>query len=170
MPRVGAMQRLPRSVKSDLDEEIIDRHFGDYTGIAEWLSERGYKISRNAAHRYGRKLKAKHEETKRSVEHAVALAEAIKDDGGDLGNALTGLVQTKLYNVLVDGVASSDLPKLASAAAQITRAGFDAKKWRREAKERASKAAAKAETIAKSGGLSREAAQEIRRQILGIVR
>jgi hypothetical protein len=135
MPRVGAIQRLPRSIKSDLDEEIIHRHVGDYTGIAQCLSERGYKISRNAAHRYGRKLKAKHEEIKRSVEHAVALAEAVKDDGGDLGNALTALVETKLYNVLVGGVESSDLPKFASAAAQITRAGVDAKKWPLEAKE-----------------------------------
>jgi hypothetical protein len=170
MPRIGAIQRLPRSIRSDLDEEIIHCLFGVYTGIAEWLSERRYKVSRNAAHRYGRKLKAKHEEIKRSVEHAVALAEAIKDDGGDLGNPLTALVQTKLYNVLVDGVESSDLPELASAAAQISRAGVDAKKWRLEAKERAFKAAGKAEKIAKSGGLSREAAQEIRKQILGIVR
>jgi hypothetical protein len=170
MPRIGAIQRLPRSIRSDLDEEIIHCLFGVYTGIAEWLSERRYKVSRNAAHRYGRKLKAKHEEIKRSVEHAVALAQAVKDDAGDLGNALTALVQTKLYNVLVDGVESSDLPRLASAAAQITRAGVDAKKWRLEAQERAFKAAGKAEQIAKSGGLSREAAQEIRRQILGIVR
>ncbi|HCO9146467.1 TPA: DUF3486 family protein, partial [Escherichia coli] len=53
--------------------------------------------------------------------------------------------------------------------ATLTRASVNLKRYQAEVRERVERAAAAAEKIARKGGLSAEAVQALRREILGVV-
>jgi hypothetical protein len=98
--------------------------------------------------------------------------QSANDDEGAVSEALMRLVQEKLFQVMLEFKVDPDKPlNIASAAkavAELSRATVTQKKWQAEVRNKATLAADSVEAIAKKGGLSADALETIRRDILGI--
>jgi hypothetical protein len=70
---------MPIEVRRELNERILAEGFGDYTGLAEEFTRRGYRISKSALHRYGQRLAKLARETDR--ESFVERLRAVPDNG-----------------------------------------------------------------------------------------
>jgi hypothetical protein len=57
MPKISVLSKLPPEILSDLKSSLISSGFGDYEGHAKWLTEKGFRTSCSAVHRYGQALK-----------------------------------------------------------------------------------------------------------------
>lgn len=179
MPPKSAVTQLSPDDKFWLDTRFKDQGFCGYEEIAEILQSRGYSISKSSVHRYGQALEKKLAAVQASTQAAVLIAEAAPDDGDLRSSAVLSLVQTELFNALVALQESTDpdadpadrlalIAKCSKGIAEITKASVNQKKWQIEVKDKTEAAAKAVEKIAKKGGLSAEAAAEIRKQILGI--
>lgn len=109
---------------------------------------------------------------KLASEQAKAIVNASPDDEGAVSEALMRLVQEKLFQVMLDFQVDPDKPlNIASAAkaiAELSRATVGQKKWQAETRDKARLAADTVTQVAKKGGLTAEAVETIRREILGI--
>ena len=173
MPARSKITKLPPEVKAELDRRLIGGGFADYTSLAEWLAEQGFEISRSAIHRYGQEFEEKLSALRIATEQARAITEAVGDEEGVMGDALTRLCQEKAFQVLVEMQSLDpeqiDFNKLTVAVAKLNKASVAQKKWMAEVRFKARAAADDVVKTAKQGGLSEEKAEEIRRRILGIV-
>lgn len=169
MPPRSKISKLPKAVKDWLDKALAENGFADYELLAADLKERGYDISKSTLHRYGQDFENRLGALRMASEQAKAIVQSSPDDDGAVSEALMRLVQEKIFQVLVatsnDGV---DIPKFAKAISELTRATVSQKKWQAEVRAKAVIAADAVETIAKRGGLSADALDTIRRDILGI--
>lgn len=175
MPQRSAVSQLPEDVRKQLEQRLLKGGFADYEGLSEWLAEQGYEISRSAVHRYGQRFEGRLQALKTATDQAKAIAQASKDDEGDMNEALIRLVQTKTFEVLValeegddeDGNAPSvDLPKIGRMVAELARASISQKRWADQVRARIQ---AKADEFASRNGLSAAQAQDLRRELLGVV-
>jgi hypothetical protein len=173
MPARSKITLLPPDIKAEFDRLLIAKNFADYDGIVVWLQERGYDVSRSAAHRYGQGFEERIAAIRIATEQARAITEAAGDDAGATGDALIRLVQEKAFQVLVKMAdldpEDVDFNKLTVAIAKLNNASVQQKKWQAEIRTKTAAAADEAVKVAKSGGLSEEKAEEIRKRILGIV-
>lgn len=182
MARQSAIDELSKEDHEWLDRRFMDIGFCGYEEIARILAERGYNVGKSSIHRYGQKLERKLAAVQASTQAAMLIAEAAPDDADQRSNAVLSLIQTELFNALVDfqeATAEDEKPispaerlallsKTGKGIAEIAKASVNQKKWLVEVKEKAEKAAQAVEKIVKKGGLSAETAAEIRKQILGI--
>lgn len=172
MPQRSKVLSLPDDIKASLDKRLINGGFSDYTSLATWLEEEGYEISRSSLHRYGSEFETRLGAIRIATEQARAVVEAAGDERGDMNDALISLVQQEAFNVLVhlnDEDKNTILPKIGVMIAKLSKASVDQKKWMAEMKEKTAKTADEVVKTAKAGGLSAEKAEQIRKQILGIV-
>lgn len=172
MPKRSAIEGLPKAVKTWLDAALVDGNFSGYELLALNLQNRGFTISKSAIHRYGQGFEDRLKMLKMASEQAKAIVEASPDDEGAVSEALMRLVQEKLFQVMLDFKVDPDKPlNIASAAkavAELSRATVTQKKWQAEIKEKTRAAADAVAQVAKKGGLTPEAVDAIRREILGI--
>lgn len=106
------------------------------------------------------------------------MAREAGDDADDRSAGLMTLIQTEMIDILMrlqqvsDENDPTDRAKLLATAsrniATLTRASVNLKRFQSEVKEKAELAANAAEKIARKGGLSSDAVQALRREILGI--
>jgi hypothetical protein len=173
MPRRSKITLLPPEIKAQFDKLLIEKGFSDYDGIAAWLQEQGYAISRSAAHRYGQEFEEKMAALKIATEQARAITEAVGDGEGLMGDALTSLCQEKAFQVLVKmqeiDPENVDFTKLTVAVSKLNKVAVDQKKWQAEAKRKAKDTADEVVKAVKKSGISEKTAEEIRKKILGIV-
>lgn len=165
------ISRLPNPVKDWLDRALAENGFADYELLAAELKTRGYDISKSAIHRYGQDFENRLGALRMASEQAKAIVQSSPDDEGAVSDALMRLVQEKLFQTLLachGPDENIDLAKVAKAVADLTRATVSQKKWQAEVRAKAVVAADAVEAIAKKGGLSAEALDTIRRDILGI--
>ena len=174
MPQRSAVTQLPDEVREDLDRRLIKSGFANYQGLADWLTEQGYEISKSSIHRYGKQFEERLSAIKIATEQAKAIASVAGDEEGAMNDALIRLVQERAFDVLVnlqndnpDDFAKI-FPKLGLMVARLGRASVQQKKWQTEVRGKAEKAADEITDIVKSGGLSDEKAKEIRKKILGV--
>lgn len=164
---------MPDTIKADLDKKLVTGGFCDYVALSEWLSQQGFEISKSALHRYGSEFETRLASIKIATQQAQAIAEAAGDDQGVLGDALTRLVQEKTFQLLIEMESidpeKMDFTKLGRMVAELNKASIQQKKWINEMKEKTVKTADEVVKTAKAGGLSAEKAEQIRKQILGIV-
>ena len=82
------------------------------------------------------------------------------------------LVQEKLFQVMlefqVDPNKPMNIASAAKAVAELSRATVGQKKWQAEMREKAALAADSVAKVARKGGLTADAVEMIRREILGI--
>ncbi len=181
MPRRSKITQLPPEIKARLDSMLVTGSFSDYEGMADWLNEElracgmEMTISRSAVHRYGQGFEDRLAAIKVATEQAKAITQAVGDDEGRMSDALISLVQEKAFDVLVN-LQTDDpeafakvFPKMGVMVARLSRASVAQKKWMAEAREKAKNAAEEVVKAVKTGGLSEEKAEEIRKKILGIV-
>ncbi len=107
------------------------------------------------------------------------LTEGAVDDQDARSEAVIALIQTELFESIVQLQEAEEgdvdpkervalLSKVAKNVATLSRASVNLKKFQSEVRDRARLAAGNAEKIARKGGLSADAVQALRREILGI--
>lgn len=171
--RVSSVEVLPPEVKAWLDQELVRLGFRDYTGLATALAERGHEISRSALGRYGKSFKEEQQRLRQSIEMAKAFAEVVGDDGAAMNQTLTALAQQELMAVVREGRYDDNikLPALVQSIAQLNRSDINTRKFQIEQAARRKALAEAADQAAASAagqGMSAEAIDAIKRDILGI--
>lgn len=181
MGRQSTVKRLPADVLDALNAQLIKQGFAGYDALVEWLLERGFEISRSALHRHGSELEADFQEAIADARRTRALARAAREagdeDDGLLTSAAAGILQDNLLRVSLaakrdieeDPAASAKTLSLISRAfADVGRMDIANQKWMAETRAKAAEVADKAAKLASKGGMSPDAAAEIRKMILGI--
>ena len=170
MPERSLVAQLPAEVKGWLDKALIDGNFSGYEALSEALEDKGFSISKSSIHRYGKEFEDNLAALKLATEQAKAIVESSPDDEGNMNEALIRLVQQKSFQVLTKLEAGDDkaLTNIGHMVSSLTKSSVAVKKYAAEVKTRTIQAAEAVEKVAKKGGLSEEAVQVIRSQILGI--
>lgn len=171
MPPRSKVVTLPPEVKEWLDQALAESNFSDYEALSAELAGRGFAISKSALHRYGQNFEERLSALKMASEQAKAIVTAAPDDEGSVNEALMRLVQEHLFKLLMSEDGKIDLPKVAKAVAELGRASVVQKKFAAEVEVRRAalqEAAAVAEGAMASQGMSKEAIDTIKRDILGI--
>lgn len=168
MAKRSKIEGLPPAVKAWLDAALVEGNFSGYEQLEAELKMRGYNIGKSSIHRYGSQFEERLAALKVSSEQARAVVTAAPDNEGAVNEALMRLVQEHLFKLLMSSEGEFDLPKVARAVADLGRATVTQKKWQAEVREKAQTAAEAVTQVAKKGGLSAEAVDTIRREILGI--
>jgi hypothetical protein len=163
------VESLPEEVRSELEQKLIQGGFQGYEELAEWLQDQGFEISKSSLHRFGQKFENRLKALKTATDQAKAVAEASADEAGDMNEALIRLVQTKVFELLVEMEDGTDLTKIGRMVADLARASVSQKKWSQEAKEKIKAKLEALEKEDKGKGLSPEMADKIRREILGVL-
>lgn len=160
---------LPRDVQRELDRRLIDGSFSNYRGLAKWLGEKGFEISRGSLQRYGSSLEHSLARIKRVTEQAKSVVESGAGDRvGSLNDALVSLVQSHLFEALADAddIDETSLTRFARAIADLGRATVMQKRFAELMRQRLG---AVGDVVGKQvarGGLSPEAASAIRAALL----
>jgi hypothetical protein len=167
MPPRSKVLQLPPAVKEWLDKALVDGNFSNYEQLEKLLADRGYVIGKSSLNRYGQDFEQRLHALKLATQQAKVISESAPDDAGAMSDALIRLVQQKAFDSLLkmDELTTKDIGLLVS---RLSNATVRQRQWAAEVREKASAAAAAVEKIAKKGGLSASAVNEIRSQILGI--
>jgi len=178
MPKKPAIEGLPEEVRRWLESTLVDSNFSGYQELEALLREKGYEIGKSSIHRFGQKLEKRLSAIKASTEAARLIVESASDDKNARSEAVMALVQSELFETLVNLSEAEDaadpakrvvlLSNAAHAVANVARADITQKKFRHEVQQRIVAAAASAANIARKGGLSQESVEALRREILGI--
>lgn len=175
MARRAAVDLLPADVRDELTAKLVGNGFSDYTGISEWLAEKGYSIKRSALQRFGANLEEEFEAATQDARRSIELARAMRtngnsDDDGALLDASSSILQDQLLRISlalrtvdVDPQEAVKLVSQASRAlADLGRMTVTNKKWQAEERSRvASEATAAAIEGAKIEGLTPEQANRV---------
>ncbi len=179
MARRSTIEKLPEDVRRWLERALTESGFSGYNELESLLRERGYVISKSAIHRYGQKIERRYGAIRAATEAARMLTEGAADDLDARSEAVIALIQTELFESIVQLQEAEEgevdpkervalLSKVAKNVATLSRASVNLKKFQSEVRARAQQAASNAEKIARKGGLSSDAVQALRREILGI--
>ena len=180
MPPKSKISQLPPELRAEIDALLIARGFAGYEQLErDILDAHGIELGKSTLHRYGQKLEQKLSAIRASTEAARLIAEAAPDDTDQRSAAVISLVQSELFQAMVDlqeaeqeedpGERIKLLSGAARAIAEASRASLGQKKYAAEIQAAAKREAADAaEKVARRGGLSPDAVQELRRAILGV--
>lgn len=181
MPERPKVSRLPDDVRTWLDGELIRRGFGGYEELESLLEQRGYEIGKSALHRYGQKLERKLAAIRASTEAARSIAEAAPDDADLRSAAVMSLVQTEIFEVLVNLQEATEedidpvtrvklLNQAAKNIATLSRASVNQKKWALALREKIGVKLGALEADAKAGKrkLDLETLRQVREGLYGI--
>ncbi|MDF9393855.1 MULTISPECIES: phage protein Gp27 family protein [Methylococcus] len=188
MPRVKAVNKLPREIREELNARLVESGFGGYAGLSEWLASQGYSIGTSALHRHGADFKEEYENEmaeRRVILDTIKAAKSVAaDDDGSIQDATNDAVAAEnlrfLYRLrkLRDDMAPEDYGKLLSlinrANADQARSTIAMKKWRSSLrKELESKIAGleaeAAGTVPGARKLDAETLRIIRQEVYGLV-
>jgi len=189
MGRKSSIDRLPPEVKRHIEGRLADGRMTLDELIAD-LRERfpsaaaeGELPSRTAVHRYGQKLERRLAAIRASTEAAKIIQAQAGDDKDARSEALTALIQTELFEAILDmqesageEVDSAERVGVLSTAAKniatLTRSSVNLKKFQSEIEEAARKKLlaeqkAKLDAMGSKGGVTEETKRAIR-ESLGI--
>ena len=171
MPPRSSIAALPEEVQEELNSKLVKSGFSDYDALADWLRKEGFEISRSAVGRHGQAFKERLESIRKSTEMAKLLASEVGDDEGAMTDAMVRLLQDKLFNLILEletDPKKINVNSLTRSVADLVRASVNQKKWMEEMKVKTSSAANEVANMARSKGLTAEAAEEIKNKVLGI--
>lgn len=179
MPKRSKVYDLPPEVRDELNQRLVGNGFQGYEGLAAWLAERGFQVSRSAMQRYGKDLQQEFElamgDVRRTTEMARAFTEDDDDSRGSLVDATARIVQEQLLRITIalrnaehePDKAAKYMATVTHALADIGRMSLGQKKWAREVRREALEAAAqRVEDAAVAKGLNAEDAKFWREQVL----
>lgn len=98
----GKIKRLPPELRGELNQRLVSGGFSDYRGLSRWLQERGYEISPSAINTYARRFEQRLEAVRLATAQAKAVVEAAPDDDDRINQALLRIVQTTLFEMMID--------------------------------------------------------------------
>lgn len=180
MPRREAVATLPPEVKAWLDKSLMQGNFSGYELLEAELKERGFQISKSAIHRYGQKFERRLAAIKASTEAARMLTEGASDDQDARSEAVIALVQTELFETIVnlqeaadEEIDPAERVKLLSSAAKniatLSRASVNLKEYQAKVRADVLKAATnEAEKVVAQAGLTDDQWALIRAKFLGV--
>jgi len=185
MGRKSTISRLDPEIKTYIEamlatgSQTLNELISDLSDRFPAAARNGTLPSRSAVGRYGQKLERRLSAIRASTEAAKIIQAQAGDDKDARSEALTALVQTELFEAILNLQEADDtdadpgervgmLSAAAKNIATLTRSSVGLKMFQAKVTERAQAAAANVEKIAKKGGLSAEASAELRREILGI--
>lgn len=179
MARRSTIDKLPEEVRRWLERALSESGFSGYQELEDLLKDKGFTISKSAIHRYGQKIERRFAAIRAATEAARMLTEGAADDRDARSEAVIALIQTEIFENIVKlqeadegevdpGERVALLSKVAKNVATLSRASVNLKRFQVEVRARAETAASNAEKIARKGGLSAEAVQALRREIMGI--
>jgi hypothetical protein len=168
MPPRSKVKQLPPEIKEWLDSVLVDGNFSGYEGLEKELAARGFKIGKSSLNRYGQEFEQRLHALKLATEQAKAISDSAPDEAGAMNEALIRLVQQKAFDALLKMEEGASIKEVGLMVARLSNATVKQKQWAAEVRAKAAAAADSVEKIAKKGGLSKEALDTIRRDILGI--
>jgi len=171
MPPRSKIDLLPADVREELERLLLAQCFSGYVGLSEWLAEKGYEISKSAIHEWGSGFKDRMGAIKLATEQARAIVAESPDDEGAMAEALTRLVQEKLFQVLVDievDPSKLSLTGLTRAISELGRASVTTKKWAAEVRTKAAAAAEDIGRIAREAGVSEDLRKRMHKIVIGV--
>lgn len=168
MPPRSKIKQLPPEIKQWLDRSLIAGNFSGYELLEKELSERGFVIGKSSINRYGQEFEQRMHALKLATEQARAISEESPDNEGVMNDALIRLVQQKAFDALLKMGEGASIKDIGLTVARLSNATVKQKQWAAEVRDKAATAADAVERIAKKGGLSPAAVNEIRSRILGI--
>ena len=123
---------LPEDVRRRLDALIVERGFGDYAALAEWLADRGCPVHKTTVARYGKALRRRLER----VGDAARQARAMVAEPGDPEMCAEGAarqIQARIFEILrdADGADMNDLLAAARTLAETARVTREVRRERR---------------------------------------
>lgn len=178
--RRSSIDRLPEPVKKAIEREFKAGRLTLDELLAKIRSEYGEQLaaheipSRSALGRARKSFDAIAKEHREAMDIARVWAQEIGENPqGDIGGALVQVLRTLAFRGVQDayaeGLSPKELSVLGLAIQRIETAGQLSFKQRKALRDEArAEAAETAAKIAKKGGLSDKAVDEIRRQILGV--
>jgi hypothetical protein len=149
-----------------VDRLLIENVF--YDDIKAFLDDAGYDISRSAIGRYGQDFMNAYQQL-RIIEEKSKVMVSEAGDGMVLEEAVSKMFSRMILEAqLKDDLDIKKLPRIISDFARLQKSVVDRERLKRDFADKAKKAANAVERIAKKGGLSDKAAEQIRKKILGI--
>lgn len=178
MGRKSSIVKLPKEIREAVDRAIREER-ATYDEIKAMVDRMGGSASRTAIADYARKARDQMQTYRQAQEIASVWAKHVGEQpNGDIAQLNLQLLSTLAFKVLSDineradgSVAPMELMLLAKAVDHFSKA--DKTNLERELRVRKEMAAAAAECAAagaKQRGLSAEAADQIRRDILGLAK
>lgn len=180
MPPRSKVEQLPAALKQWLDSRLVETGFAGYELLEQEINQRlqaagaDFTVGKSSIHRYGSQFEEKMKALRMVSEQAKAVIDCSPDDEDAVSQALIRMTQERLFNVVMEmgvdpeNLEKINLPKLARAIADLSRASISTKKYTAEVKARAAAAADSISQDVKEAGMSDAAAEQIRRRILGI--
>lgn len=173
MPRRSSVELMPKATREWLDKVLIQGSFSGYEALAQELRVRGYEISKSALHRYGSKFEERLARMRQGAQQAAALAEALPDDAGQLGDAVTRLIQQQVFDALMEAgdldLSEVKITEIGTMMAKLNTAGVQQKKWAADVRAKTKATAETVEKIARDAGMTPKLADDLKRHVLGIV-
>ncbi|WP_031438188.1 phage protein Gp27 family protein [Methylobacter tundripaludum] len=178
----SAVELLPAAVLEALNSRLIDQAFSDYVGLAAWLKDQGFEISKTAVWRHGSDLQAKMEKSMGKARERMEIAKALRGASDDEKSALMEATEMVAMDQLMDMFEAlseldaagrmSAVPKLVRAIADLNRSAIGSAKWKREfeaeiRKQAREEAAEELTQELKNDGISAELEASIIRILIG---
>jgi len=177
MPPRSKLEKLPAAIKQWLDSTLIESGFAGYelleVEVNKLLEQAGadFRVGKSSIQRYGSAFEERMKSLRMVSEQAKAMIDASPDEEDAVSQALIRMTQEKLFNVVLDlnvDPSKLNLAGITRAIADLARASISNKKYATEVKARAVAALASVTAVVKKAGLTPEAVDQIRREILGI--
>ncbi|MFA7175921.1 MAG: phage protein Gp27 family protein [Smithellaceae bacterium] len=159
---------LPDPVRKGLDRILLEG--ATYEEATEWVRQQGYDISKSSVGRYGIHFLEAYQNIVRFADQSRALT---SDAGAGLPmeEAVGKMLLQKVMAALLNGTADiAENSRLISDVAKLQSSNIQLAKLKMDLAERTRKTADAVEKIVKKGGLSADAADQIRAKILGIAK
>lgn len=179
MPAPSKIDLMDDGDRAELDRRIVANGFGGYVELSDWLAEQGYEIGKSAIGERGKRLKRKLGQIRASTEAARMIASAAPDDADERSNAIISLVQTEIFESLLQLEAATDeedpakrveiLGKAAKNIATLTRASVSRNKWAVEMRKKVDAASAEIKKIGTNAGVSEDTLKAIDARLQGVV-
>ena len=185
----SSIDRLDPEIKAYIQAQLalgsltLDKLITELQERYPLAAKAGELPSRSAVGRYGQKLERRLAAVRASTEAAKLIREHAGDDEDARSEALTALVQSEMFDAIVELQEASDesvdpgdrlamLSKAAKNIATLTRSSVNLKQFQAKVAAEARKqaleeAAATAETTAKAQGLSAMGVAQLREAIMG---
>lgn len=183
MPRrIKIETMLPANVREEFDQRVLAGGFGNYRDLTQWLNQQGYEIRKSGAANPGEKLERRTAAIKQATDSAKAIVAGAPDDEGVMNDALLKLVQKSYFNIMVElqevqesgrhKLSPLTLAAITRSVAALVNASVKQKQWMAELRDqlnaKVGRATEQVALAARAGGLSPEAAAQIRNALLDI--
>ncbi len=168
--KIRRRSRIETELPPDLREELhrILLEGATYEEACQYCKDRGHDISSSSMGRYGKSFFEAYQSIKQFEDQARAITSEV-GEGLTLEEAASKMMLQKVMAGLVSGEADIlEIPRLISDVAKLQMSSVAREKLKADLAAKVKKVAGDVAKTAKRGGLSDEAADLIRKQILGI--